>query len=224
MKKQFQKLILLSVITAAMWSCKSKCPLPSCHIRTEHHHALNFKNTRSYKKEQLKEAKRIEKEEQDHAKAQEDSLATAEQKQRELNNLDAEHDKELQKVKIVEEQKKEKAGKESETDIVSDNKESKKKKKKKNSGEEGEEEVNEELASTGKAAKKEIKLADKESKKLQKESDRVAAKENSETKEAEAVYKSRLLPWWKKNQNPKVGQDYDLPERNEEKGRNEYTW
>ena len=44
-----------------MVSCKTNCPLPSCKIRKQHHHALNFKNTREYEKEQrLKEKEKLE--------------------------------------------------------------------------------------------------------------------------------------------------------------------
>ena len=218
MKKYFYILILTGCFAAIMQSCKTNCPLPSCQIRTKHHHALNFKNTKSFKKSQEKEAKRLKKEQIHSAKAREDSIANAEQERLALENLDADHDKDLQKVKVVQEVAHKDNPKDN--DLV----ENKKKKKKKKGQEEELEDVNQELASTDKAAKKELKSSEKESKKLQKESDRIAKKEKSETEEAEAVYKSRMLPWWKKNQNPKVGQDYDLPAKKEVKNKNEYTW
>jgi hypothetical protein len=208
----------MTFLTMLLSSCKSSCPLPSCQVRTEHHHALNFKNTKSYKKEQEKEAKRLEKELQSLAKAHDDSLALAEEKRVQLENMDAEHDADLQKVKINEVSSVEE-GVEVDTEQPK-----KKKKKKKNSDDDTNEEVNNELASTGKAAKIELKAADKESKELQKESDRISKKEDSESRQAGAVYKSRMLPWWKKNQSPKVGQDYELPEKEEKGNKTEYTW
>lgn len=213
-----------------MWSCKTQCPLPSCKIRTEHHHALNFENTKELKKEAKKEAKRIKDEQKLAEQSHKDSVATAEKKQEELANLDADTDQNLHKVEDEEQAKKKKKAKKEKKvkesdetgDDLEEEKSSKKKKRKKN--EESNEEVNEELASTDKAAKKELKKADKESKRLEKESQEQAKEETKESKEADAVYRSRMIKWWKKNQNPKVGQQHKLPERKTKDKVEDYHW
>jgi len=223
MKNKVYIYILLVFMTAIAWSCKSKCPLPSCNIRMEHRHALNFKNSKSFKKAQKQEAKLAKKEEEDRIKATEDSLVTVAEKEKQLQDLDAAHDKELKEVKVVEEQTTNKEEVTVESEITKKKKKPKKNKKEKPE-EQGEDEINEELVSTDKAAKKELKAAEKESRKLQKESDEATAIEEAENKESETVYTSRKIPWWKRNQKPKVGEDYNLPERKDKKGKTEYVW
>ncbi len=182
----------------------------------EHHHALNFENTKSFKKKRKKEAKKLKKEQKRVAKAEQDSIATAEKalaKQEELDALEA--PVEGDEAKGNEEGS-------PDTEVAEEGK--KKKKKKRKTEESEEEEVNEELASTDKAAKKELKRADKEAKKAQREADKEARKEKKKKKESDTVYRTRVRPWWKKPKNPKIGEDYDLPERKVENNKIEYTW
>lgn len=215
MKRQCFILILLSVLIGLMWSCKSKCPLPSCEIRMEHHHALHFTNTKAYDKQHKKEVKELKKKQQQAAKASEDSLVNVQAKDEQEANLDPSNDVGLQQERRM---NKEKEASEGEAD------EPKKKKKKKKKGEGDAEEGNDEFATNNKEAKKEIKAADKESKKLEKEAKQAAKKESENTKEAATVYRSRITPWWKKNQKPKVGENYKVPKEKVEENKQEYRW
>ena len=214
MKRNTYILILSLPILALSWSCKSHCPLPSCQIRTEHHHALTFENTKAIKKEAKKEAKRIQQEQKVAEQAQIDSLETSQKKDEQLANLNADSDDNLQPIKEehLKEKKKPKPKKDkkvkesgvSELDTEQNTKKSASHRKENLNEDETNSEVNQELVSTDKEAKKELKTADKESKRLEKESQEQAKEEAKEGKEADTVYRSRMIKWWKKNQNPKT--------------------
>ena len=236
--------IISSFLAFVLFSCKQKCPLPSCKIRKQHHHALNFKNTKQYEKDQrLKEKSRLEEQER-LAQKEADSLANYEAHQHEIDELDPEHDLALQQEQEFN----------SHDDETSKKKKGRKKDKNKESIEddlgEGEDvmadasgEVDSydpyddvadeddmdlaELDLDTKEAKKELKELNKLTKDQEKEAKKAAKRERAEMKEADKVYSGEggdNKLWWKRGKNPEVGEEYDEPVRQEKKGINEYHW
>lgn len=224
--------------------------MPSCKIRKQHHHALNFKNTKEFQKEQqLEEKERVEREEA-IAMRTADSLAKYDANKKAIDDLEPEHDLALQQEQELKAQKAneksfEKKGGKKRKDEQLDDEVSFSPSGDENivadagggydseqfdpySDELAEEDM--ELADMEldtKEAKKELKELDKLTREQEKEADKAAKKERAEMKESDKVYSGSggaTKLWWKKNHNPEVGEDYDDPERKEDKKIEEYQW
>ena len=201
-----------------LFSCKNHCPLPTCKIRTEHHHAINFKNTKSHQKELLKQRKEEQKKEQQAALAKQDSITNTQAENERLKNLNSENDQKLTDDTALE---KKKVKRKNKSEASLDSKDPKTSATEENND-------NKELAANDKgsekSAKQEIKEAEKIEKQLEKEAKEAERKEKEANKEADIMYRSKVTPWWKKNKNPKIGEDYETPEREVKENIQDYDW
>ena len=89
------RIFIFVLLSTLIWSCKNQCPLPSCQIRTQHHHALNFTNTKEHQKQLEKEQKEAQKAQQELELQKQDSIATAKAQQEMHDNLSADNDTEI---------------------------------------------------------------------------------------------------------------------------------
>lgn len=223
-------LLLLVAFTFLLSSCslsKKKCPIPSCKISKMHQHALIFTNEGKAKKVK----KKLKKELADSTSiGDEGVLSTAvvgdssqvaassskkkkkKEKRKKKKNKKSQED-DLDSDLILTEQEKQllaESGETIETPKAQPEKKQKKSKKNKDEnfdGESGltsEEQADENEDEDLKLSAKEIRKANKEARNEEKR----IKKEEKEKDPFNAAYRSRITPWWGKDQHPEVGEDW----------------